>query len=85
MLLILDKETNEMADIKNFETKTQKQVREIDEKLDSIAQEAKSKLAQEDLRRNNGAAVPDTTDDFLSTIADMIELNRERKDLLDNN
>ena len=74
-----------MADIKTFETKAQKQVRNIDEKLDTIAQEAKSKLAQEDLRRNNGASVPDTTDDFFSTIADMIELNQERDDILKNN
>ena len=74
-----------MAEIKTFETKQQKAVREIDEKLDSIAQEAKSKLAQEDLRRNNGASVPDSTDDFFSTIADMIKLNEERKDILDKN
>lgn len=74
-----------MAEIKTFETKAQKQVRIIDEKLDTIAQEAKSKLAQEDLRRNNGASVPDTTDDFFSTIADMIQLNEERDDILKNN
>ena len=74
-----------MAEIKAFETKAQKQVRIIDENLDTIAQEAKSKLAQEDLRRNNGASVPDTTDDFFSTIADMIQLNEERDDILKNN
>lgn len=71
-----------MSNIRKFETGTQRRVRNIDEKLDEIAQLEKSKLAQEDLRRNNGAFVPDTTDDFFSTIADMIELNEERSELL---
>ncbi len=69
--------------IAQFETKQQRAVRKIDNELDRIAQEAKSALAQEDLRRNNGVSVPDTTDDFFSTIANMIELNEERKSLLD--
>ena len=76
---------NIMADIRAFETKQQKAVREIDEKLDTIAQEAKSKLAQDDLRRNNGASVPDSTDDFFATIAAMNMLNEERKDILGKN
>lgn len=71
----------QMSNITEFKTASQRKIDTIDKQLNEIAQEAKSRLAQEDLRRNNGATVPDNTDEFFSTIADMIELNEERKSL----
>ncbi len=70
-----------MSNITEFKTASQRKIDTIDKQLDEIAHETKSKLAQEELRRNNGAMVPDNTDEFFSTIADMIELNEERKSL----